>query len=79
MGELLAHNAVHSYQPPREGLWSTARFSATDTSAPEEALAFPYTQVEHRLANAYRSMWVGGDPPTLLARIKELATRTAAD
>jgi alkanesulfonate monooxygenase SsuD/methylene tetrahydromethanopterin reductase-like flavin-dependent oxidoreductase (luciferase family) len=46
---------------------------------PEEALAHPYTPAERRLADAYRSMQIVGDPRTVLARIEELATRTAAD
>src|SRR3712207_5696333 len=45
----------------------------------EEALAYPYTPAERRLADAYRSMQVVGDPRTVRARIEELAERTAAD
>jgi alkanesulfonate monooxygenase SsuD/methylene tetrahydromethanopterin reductase-like flavin-dependent oxidoreductase (luciferase family) len=47
--------------------------------SPEEALAYPYTPAERRLADAYRSMQVVGDPRTVRARIEELAERTAAD
>jgi alkanesulfonate monooxygenase SsuD/methylene tetrahydromethanopterin reductase-like flavin-dependent oxidoreductase (luciferase family) len=47
--------------------------------SPEEALAYPYTPAERRLANAYRSMQVVGAPRTVRTRIEELATRTAAD
>jgi luciferase family oxidoreductase group 1 len=46
---------------------------------PEEAMAYPYTPAERRLADAYRSMQVVGDPRTVRARIEELAERTAAD
>jgi luciferase family oxidoreductase group 1 len=45
----------------------------------EEAMAYPYTPAERRLADAYRSMQVAGDPRTVQARIEELAERTAAD
>jgi luciferase family oxidoreductase group 1 len=47
--------------------------------SPEEAMAYPYTPAERRLADAYRSMQVVGDPRTVRARIEELAARTAAD
>ena len=47
--------------------------------SPEEALAYPCTPAERRLANAYRSMQVVGAPRTVRTRIEELATRTAAD
>ena len=47
--------------------------------SPEEAMAYPYTPAERRLADAYRSMQVAGDPRTVQARIEELAERTAAD
>jgi luciferase family oxidoreductase group 1 len=46
---------------------------------PEEAMAYPYTPAERRLADAYRSMQVVGDPRTVRARIEELAEHTAAD
>jgi luciferase family oxidoreductase group 1 len=46
---------------------------------PEEAMAYPYTPAERRLADAYRSMQVAGDPRTVRARIEELAERTAAN
>ncbi len=46
--------------------------------SPEEAMAYPYTPAERRLADAYRSMQVVGDPQTVRARIEELAERTAA-
>jgi alkanesulfonate monooxygenase SsuD/methylene tetrahydromethanopterin reductase-like flavin-dependent oxidoreductase (luciferase family) len=47
--------------------------------SPEEAMAYPYTPVERRLVDAYRSMQVVGDPWTVRARIEELAEHTAAD
>jgi luciferase family oxidoreductase group 1 len=46
---------------------------------PEEAMAYPYTPAERRLADAYRSMQVVGDSRTVRARIEELAEHTAAD
>jgi luciferase family oxidoreductase group 1 len=47
--------------------------------SPEEALAYLYTAAERRLADAYRSMQVVGDPRRVRARIEELAEHTAAD
>jgi luciferase family oxidoreductase group 1 len=47
--------------------------------SPEEAMGFPYTPAERRLADAYRSMQVVGDPSTVRTRIEELAERTLAD
>jgi len=47
--------------------------------SPEEALAYPYTPAERRLADAYRSMQIVGDPPAVRARIEEIARHTAAD
>ena len=47
--------------------------------SPEEARAYPYTPAERRLADAYRSMQVVGDPRTVRARIEGIAERTAAD
>ena len=47
--------------------------------SPEEALAYPYTPAERRLADAYRSMQVVGEPRTVRARMEELAEHTAAD
>ena len=47
--------------------------------SPEEALAYPYTPAERRLADAYRSMQVVGEPRTVRARIEVLAEHTAAD
>jgi luciferase family oxidoreductase group 1 len=47
--------------------------------SPEEALGYPYTPAERRLADAYRSMQVVGDPQTVRTRIEELAERTAVD
>ncbi len=47
--------------------------------SPEEAMAHPYTPAERRLADAYRSMQVVGDPRVVRERIEELAERTAAD
>jgi luciferase family oxidoreductase group 1 len=47
--------------------------------SPEEAMAYSYTPAERRLADAYRAMQVIGDPPTVRARIEELAERTLAD
>ena len=40
---------------------------------------YSYTPAERRLADAYRSMQVAGDPRTVQARIEELAEHTAAD
>ena len=42
-------------------------------------MAYLYTPAERRLANAYRSMQVVGDPQTVRARLEELAEHTAAD
>ena len=47
--------------------------------SPEEALAYPYTPAERRLADAYRSMQVVGEPRSVRARIEELTEHTAAD
>ena len=47
--------------------------------SPEEAMGSPYTPAERRLADAYRSMQVVGDPSTVRTRIEELAERTLAD
>jgi luciferase family oxidoreductase group 1 len=47
--------------------------------SPEEAMGFPHTPAERRLADAYRSMQVVGDPSTVRTRIEELAERTLAD
>jgi luciferase family oxidoreductase group 1 len=47
--------------------------------SPEEALAYPYTPAERRLADAYRSMQVVGEPRTVRARMEVLAEHTAAD
>ena len=47
--------------------------------SPEEAMAYPYTPAERRLADAYRTMQVVGDPSTVRAAIEELAGHTAAD
>ncbi len=47
--------------------------------SPEEAMVYPYTPAERRLADAYRSMQVVGDPRAVRARIEELAEHTAAD
>jgi alkanesulfonate monooxygenase SsuD/methylene tetrahydromethanopterin reductase-like flavin-dependent oxidoreductase (luciferase family) len=48
-------------------------------ASPEEAMNYSYTPAERRLADAYQSMQVAGDPRTVRARIEELAKRTAAD
>jgi alkanesulfonate monooxygenase SsuD/methylene tetrahydromethanopterin reductase-like flavin-dependent oxidoreductase (luciferase family) len=45
----------------------------------DEALAYPYTPAERRLAEAYRSMQIVGDPQTVRERIEEVAELTAAD
>ena len=45
----------------------------------EEALGYPYTPAERRLADTYRSMQVVGDPQSVRTRIEELAERTVAD
>ena len=47
--------------------------------SPEEALGSPYTPGERRLADAYRSMQVVGDPSSVRAQIEGLAERTLAD
>src|ERR671921_1629995 len=47
--------------------------------SPQEALAYPYTPGERRLADAYRSMQVVGDPRSVRARIEDLAEYTASD
>jgi alkanesulfonate monooxygenase SsuD/methylene tetrahydromethanopterin reductase-like flavin-dependent oxidoreductase (luciferase family) len=47
--------------------------------SPEEAMAYRYTPAERRLAEAYRSIQLVGDPWTVRARLEEFATRTAAD
>lgn len=47
--------------------------------SPEEALAYPYTPAERRLADTYRSMQIVGDASTVRARIEEVAEHTAAD
>ena len=47
--------------------------------SPEEAMGYPYTPAERRLAEAYSSMQVVGDPRGVRARIEELAGRTGAD
>ncbi len=47
--------------------------------SPEEAIAYPYTPAERRLADAYRSMQIVGDPPSVRARIEEVVKHTAAD
>jgi alkanesulfonate monooxygenase SsuD/methylene tetrahydromethanopterin reductase-like flavin-dependent oxidoreductase (luciferase family) len=40
---------------------------------------YSYDPAERRLADVYRSMQVIGDPPTVCARIEELAQHTVAD
>lgn len=47
--------------------------------SPDEAMAYLYTPAERRLAEAYRSMQIVGDPPTVRERIEEVAEHTAAD
>ena len=47
--------------------------------SPKEALVYPYTPAERRLADAYRSMQVVGDPRSVRARIEDLAEHTASD
>jgi luciferase family oxidoreductase group 1 len=47
--------------------------------SPEEAMGSLYTPAERRLADAYRSMQVVGDPSTVRTGIEELAERTLAD
>jgi luciferase family oxidoreductase group 1 len=47
--------------------------------SPEEAMAYPYTPVERRLADTYRSMQVVGDSQTVRARLEELVKHTVAD
>ena len=47
--------------------------------SPKEAVGYPYTPAERRLADTYRSMQIVGDPRTARARIEELAKRAAAD
>ena len=76
MGELLAQNAADSYQPRERNMANEAL--SHGRAGTRGGVGLPLHAVEHRLANAYRSMQVVGGPPTGLARIKELATRTAA-
>jgi luciferase family oxidoreductase group 1 len=45
----------------------------------EEAMDYSYDPTERRLADAYRSMQIVGDPRTVRARIEQLAQRTVAD
>lgn len=47
--------------------------------SPEEAVDYPYSPAERRLAEAYSSMQIVGDPRRVKARIEELAGRTGAD
>ncbi|QIN84246.1 MsnO8 family LLM class oxidoreductase [Rubrobacter tropicus] len=47
--------------------------------SPEEAVDYPYTPAERRLAETYSSMQIVGDPRSVRARIEELAGRTGAD
>jgi luciferase family oxidoreductase group 1 len=47
--------------------------------SPEEAMGYEYTPTERRLAEAYGSMQVVGDPAGVRARIEDLAGRTGAD
>ena len=47
--------------------------------SPKEAMDYSYDPAERRLADVYRSMQVIGDPPTVRARIEELAQHTVAD
>jgi alkanesulfonate monooxygenase SsuD/methylene tetrahydromethanopterin reductase-like flavin-dependent oxidoreductase (luciferase family) len=47
--------------------------------SPEEAMGYSYDPAERRLADVYRSMQVIGDPPTVRARIEDLAQHTVAD
>src|SRR5215203_4903495 len=47
--------------------------------SPEEAMAYPYTPAERRLAGAYRSMQVVGNPRTVRARIETLVEHTVAN
>ena len=42
-------------------------------------MGYPYTSAERRLADAYRSMQVVGDPRTVRSRIEELSDGTLAD
>jgi luciferase family oxidoreductase group 1 len=45
---------------------------------PEEAMAYPYTPAERRIADTYRPMQIVGGP-SVRARIEEVAEHTAAD
>jgi luciferase family oxidoreductase group 1 len=47
--------------------------------SPEEAMCYSYSPAERRLADAYRSMQVFGEPRAVRARLEELAEHTAAD
>jgi luciferase family oxidoreductase group 1 len=47
--------------------------------SPEEAMAYPYTSAERRLAHAYSSVQIVGDPQSVRARIEELAKHTVAN
>jgi luciferase family oxidoreductase group 1 len=47
--------------------------------SPKAAMDYSYDPAERRLADVYRSMQIIGDPPTVRARIEELAQHTVAD
>jgi luciferase family oxidoreductase group 1 len=47
--------------------------------SPEEAMSYPYTPAERRLADTLRSMQIVGDPPSVRSRIEEVAEHAAAD
>src|SRR5919112_227900 len=53
--------------------------SSMQLPSPKEAIDYSYDPAERRLADVYRSMQVIGDPPTVRARIEELAQHTVAD
>jgi luciferase family oxidoreductase group 1 len=47
--------------------------------SPKEAMDYTYSPAERRLADAYRSMQIVGDPQIVRARLEELAEHTASD
>ena len=47
--------------------------------SPEEAMNYPYTPAERRIAAAYRQMQVSGGPETVRERVEEIAQKTGAD
>jgi alkanesulfonate monooxygenase SsuD/methylene tetrahydromethanopterin reductase-like flavin-dependent oxidoreductase (luciferase family) len=46
---------------------------------PDEALAYPFTQIEATVADSIRSLHIVGSPATVRRRIEDLVARTQAD